>query len=298
VPTQTKQTLEEKQLLKTLLYGPKAIKFSYDPTQESIVFKRLHGDLTLLNFPQVDEVPYEAMIAKIEPANPYTKIFAKTHYLNNLKEHITTLKEEKMFLVPFKNTPEPLWTMVKLVKINETLISGEIVYIYKQTPEQVMMFEKLHQDAGTKLFNREALKKHLDMIDTFDNHYGIFLDLDRFKSINDEHGHAVGDEVLKAVSELFMQSFNKDVIFYRLSGDEFFIKLENHTLDQTFRFIRGLLTKLSNLSINDLTIDLSASAGITQITKHSYTYQDVLKKSDDAMYQAKKLGRNRVAFIK
>ena len=123
----------------------------------------------------------------------------------------------------------------------------------------------------------------------------LFLDLDRFKHVNDSMGHAAGDRVLKAVGERLCEKVRESATVARLGGDEFTVVIEDvqHT-DQVQRIASDLL----DVFTSPLTLDsgqevvISPSIGISLYPDHAQVPTDLLKFADTAMYQAKEQGRN------
>ncbi len=123
----------------------------------------------------------------------------------------------------------------------------------------------------------------------------VFLDLDRFKILNDSLGHAFGDQVLIAVADILRRSVRSLDTVSRFGGDEFVILLEelssSREVVQAIQRLRAALTQPLNLSGHD--IQLTASMGVTIGTQHADTPEDLLRNANIAMHQAKKAGRNR-----
>lgn len=122
----------------------------------------------------------------------------------------------------------------------------------------------------------------------------IFLDLDRFKYINDNYGHAIGDELLKAVALILSKCVREGDTVSRPGGDEFIIVLPELTTAQgAVRVAEKILKALSlPIPVNDLQLSISASLGIALYPKHGAAAQDLMRKADTAMYAAKEGGRN------
>jgi diguanylate cyclase (GGDEF)-like protein/PAS domain S-box-containing protein len=122
----------------------------------------------------------------------------------------------------------------------------------------------------------------------------LFLDLDRFKHVNDTLGHAVGDHLLKVVSDRLTSSLRESDIVARLGGDEFAVVLEKLNsvaeLDQTVQRVLGAFAEPMHLQGNDLAI--SPSLGISLFPDHGEDADTLLKLADVAMYAAKSEGRN------
>jgi len=123
----------------------------------------------------------------------------------------------------------------------------------------------------------------------------LFLDLDRFKHVNDSMGHAAGDRVLKAVGERLCEKVRESATVARLGGDEFTVVLEDvQHADQVQRVASDLL----DVFTTPLTLDsgqeviISPSIGISLYPDHAQVPTDLLKFADTAMYHAKEQGRN------
>jgi diguanylate cyclase (GGDEF)-like protein len=120
----------------------------------------------------------------------------------------------------------------------------------------------------------------------------VALDLDYFKDINDEYGHDVGDEVLKRVGATLRRSVRKSDSVFRFGGEEFILLFADIEPEQCMRIVEKL-----RLTIEGLTIEpverVSASFGLAHKRKGE-SWQDWMKRADVNLYEAKRLGRNRV----
>ena len=120
----------------------------------------------------------------------------------------------------------------------------------------------------------------------------VMFDIDNFKSINDSHGHQVGDEVLVEICQRISRHLRRSDILARWGGEEFMVLLP-HCNDVKGR---KLAEKLRNLIVNEpigLVKSASASFGVTQL-QEGEERDHLLQRLDGALYQAKTLGRNRV----
>lgn len=155
---------------------------------------------------------------------------------------------------------------------------------------------KAFTDELTGLGNRRALNQ---LKTTPNNIKGAFyIDLDRFKFINDTLGHETGDIVLKTVSQRIQSFLNKNDIAFRLGGDEFFILVTNpETLEDLILKASEILKEIQKpylVSERELRID--ASIGV--VDKSAGTIHDMMKASDIAMYAAKEQGSICVGWTK
>ncbi|MGA7297610.1 MAG: GGDEF domain-containing protein [Rhodanobacteraceae bacterium] len=124
----------------------------------------------------------------------------------------------------------------------------------------------------------------------------ILIDLDHFKLVNDTHGHATGDAVLKRTALACQGQLRANDLFGRLGGEEFGIVMPNCELDMAVEYaerIRSAIAALSSAS--DDTPNVTASAGVASTARANYDLRQLMIHADDALYRAKRDGRNRVA---
>ena len=124
----------------------------------------------------------------------------------------------------------------------------------------------------------------------------LMCDLDHFKNINDSYGHPIGDEVLQSLARILRQNVRKGDLIGRIGGEEFAIFLPNTTAQEAVNFANRLQHDLAMgpvvASMPDVTITISI--GIALINQGADSVGSVLSRSDQALYQAKNAGRNRV----
>lgn len=126
-------------------------------------------------------------------------------------------------------------------------------------------------------------------------HALFFLDIDHFKKINDTLGHAVGDELLKAFSSRIVQSIRSSDVAARLGGDEFVILLnEIPGKELAIEIANKIIAKMKTpFVLNGEKLSITTSIGITYFDTENKTADLLLKEADDALYDAKKAGKNR-----
>lgn len=169
------------------------------------------------------------------------------------------------------------------------------------------MESQAHRDALTGLANRNALKKYMQVARQHaeQQHKSLtvlYLDLDKFKPVNDTYGHAVGDALLKQVAERLQQQIRQDELAVRLGGDEFLLVL---TTDDRCPQATGAMVAervLSALSapfeINHTSLQIGCTIGIAIWPQDSQSIDSVLDLADRALYRAKEAGRNRYLFAR
>jgi diguanylate cyclase (GGDEF)-like protein len=123
-----------------------------------------------------------------------------------------------------------------------------------------------------------------------------YMDLDRFKIINDTCGHLAGDELLRQISSLLQSRCRKSDTLARLGGDEFGLLLYQCSLDEAMRVIQMLHEFIQEFRFvwQDKTFTLGVSIGLVEINVDSLKLEDVLNAADTACYAAKHRGRNQV----
>ncbi len=124
----------------------------------------------------------------------------------------------------------------------------------------------------------------------------MMLDIDHFKSINDQHGHHVGDDVLKQVATLIKNSNREEDVAARFGGEEFVIILDHCTLLNAKIKAETLRKQIEELK--PCNINVTMSFGISKLDYSDTEFEQILKRADDALYQAKAGGRNQVVIAK
>lgn len=128
----------------------------------------------------------------------------------------------------------------------------------------------------------------------------LFIDLDHFKSINDKHGHAAGDTVLKAVAECLEACIRSSDLLGRVGGEEFSIFLFGAQLQSASELaerLRALIEALMPEVGNGQRLKVTASIGVAESGEERHSIEAIQQIADQAMYLAKKSGRNRVCSV-
>lgn len=123
----------------------------------------------------------------------------------------------------------------------------------------------------------------------------IFCDLDHFKHINDKYGHNIGDEVLKEFSCLVSRHIRRTDIFARWGGEEFVLLLPETNM-ATAMCLAEKLRVATELNRFPYIVNMTASFGVTQLIEGD-NENSFIKRADDALYQSKEIGRNRVVVL-
>lgn len=176
--------------------------------------------------------------------------------------------------------------------------------ITQKKEADALIRHQANYDPLTKLPNRHMFHVHLkqELLNTQRNRLALalmFIDLDRFKEVNDTLGHNIGDQLLAEVAKRLSASVRKSDIVARLGGDEFTIILSQLTdASQVEIVAQNILRHLAEpFTLNNETAYISASIGITLYPEDSEEVEQLLMNADQAMYAAKRKGRNRFSYF-
>jgi diguanylate cyclase (GGDEF)-like protein len=158
------------------------------------------------------------------------------------------------------------------------------------------------RDPLTGLYNRRYME---DMLDRFVRLAArnetsvsvVMIDLDHFKRLNDQHGHLLGDAVLRAVAGTLSQALRETDIACRYGGEELIVLLPDCEMNAAMRKAEDIRARIEALS-SAHGVEISASLGVAAFPLVASSVNDLVQAADDALYEAKGAGRNRVASAK
>ena len=160
---------------------------------------------------------------------------------------------------------------------------------------------RLREDPLTGAHNRIALEERLHQeLGLFRRGQGKFslfiLDLDHFKLINDSYGHALGDKCLKEVAATIKKGIRSKDMLARYGGDEFVVVMPEHGIKEALSEAERLrrLVAGTTFSVRGHKIPVTLSVGVAEVQKGDATPRDIFTRADQALYQAKETGRNKV----
>jgi diguanylate cyclase (GGDEF)-like protein len=127
----------------------------------------------------------------------------------------------------------------------------------------------------------------------------LMLDLDHFKSINDRFGHKTGDAALTAVGETLLTTLRASDVRSRWGGEEFLLVLPDSSMERAQRAADNLRQRIANtpVSAGDHMVSVTASIGVTLSEGGETDVQQLLTRADNGLYEAKRLGRNRISLV-
>lgn len=223
-------------------------------------------------------------------------------------EHRIDVLKKDFVIHAFSPDPDHFATVFVDVtehKYQQALRDADHQKLEQQYQEIVSLQEQLHQqvlhDPLTQLHNRRFLDETLPREFARAKREGyavsfIMLDLDHFKRVNDTYGHAVGDVVLLKISEILKAHSRESDILCRFGGEEFLLVMPRMTPEQAQKKTDEIRQTIANTAIvhAGVTLKVTISSGVAGYPAHAHGIDTLLKLADDALYEAKKGGRNRV----
>ncbi len=198
----------------------------------------------------------------------------------------------------------PQWLNIsRLPKLGPVVKNYIAVFsdITERLQNQKFIESLAYYDSLTGMANRNLLRDRVEQLiksserstQTF---VLLFIDLDKFKDINDIHGHDTGDRLLVELSQRMRSLFRDSDTLCRLGGDEFVVVLPDANANSAMPKVQQLIELIASpIQLADLMLKVTASIGLVEYPRDGSDYQELLKHADFAMYRAKSDGKNRVS---
>jgi diguanylate cyclase (GGDEF)-like protein/PAS domain S-box-containing protein len=248
--------------------------------------------------------PEEVMA--LADANLYDTASGRDSFLTKLKSEKSVTNHEMRFR---RKNGDAAWAMLNASLVDDdsgiaSMVEGTLVDITERKVAEERVQSLAYYDALTGLPNRILLRDRLSkaLANARRQKHKVallFLDLDRFKIINDSLGHSVGDLLLQDVAERLKSFAREQDTVARLGGDEFLIVLTNikdipSAAVAAERFMDAMTAAFV---IQGHSLSIGCSLGISIFPEHGADYETLIKNADAAMYSAKDIGRNNFQFF-
>lgn len=229
--------------------------------------------------------------------------------LNSASDLLETVKLQKQLrkdVILLKVDGSQYWAVLNMRVVEDpseksSFIEGSIIDITELKENERQLKYLANYDQLTGLINRNAFQERLRRLiesahQYFHEHTLLYIDLDRFKLVNDTCGHMAGDELLKQLGVIFTHKVRQRDATARIGGDEFAILLENCEIQKATRIGEELKRELNKFKFNwqGKQFDVGASIGIVPINQYSESVVSLLNLADSACLMAKEQGRNRI----
>ncbi len=300
--------LNSKNIEDIIKYSEEAFKSLFYNNPEALVFLDREGKVIDINQKFIELFGYtleeikgkdlnEGLIVPdelVDEGKKLDEIALKTGYINF--ESIRRKKDGTLIPVLISGSP--------------VIINGEvkgIIGLYidlteKKKKEDELKFLSIH-DALTGVYNKSFLEERFKIEKARYERYKkgfaiLFLDLYEFKIINDLYGHSFGDKVLKIISEKILNIIRKCDILARIGGDEFVILLTDIECEKDVISIinRIIGNVFDNFEVDEKKLNIGVNIGISIYPLDGEELDELIKKSDIAMYHAKSIGKNSFSF--
>lgn len=241
--------------------------------------------------------------------NQFEALFGRE--ADSVKDLLKNLIERRQ---PYRDIE--FWTRTKMGERVCLRISGVPVFDENQTfagyrgaatnitsskLDQENMLRLATTDHLTGLLNRNRFTEELERtvgLAKRHNTQGVllFLDMDRFKAVNDTHGHDAGDAMIREFAKVVRKTMRSTDIVARLGGDEFGIIMHNVTLEDAEPKVRELVRKISQMRVDykGAHLQVTTSVGMVPLPQANKDASQLIISADLAMYRAKEMGRNRI----
>lgn len=233
--------------------------------------------------------------SKLHKAFVYPATGDRENIRQNMMIEPATFNNETFALIQIDDITNEVTNEHKLTSLIYELKKG-----YLEVKESEETAKRLAEtDPLTKLMNRHGIVQIIDKL--FENKQELmrsalmFLDLDGFKAVNDTYGHLMGDNLLIQIASTLKHKMRKGDFVARIGGDEFVVLLQDIEQADSLETIgQKMIDEIAKpLTIDGFKIQVTVSIGITMYSKNITSTSDYIKTADEAMYGAKRSGKNR-----
>lgn len=256
---------------------------------ETMTLNVISGTLELIGFPNQDQIAFRDILSCFDEDNRYADVSGRLEYRQYVWSELTRTDREPNVTFPIVRNAKRYWLHVLISPVHRStdLLSIFITDVSQTMISEEQNFDRSHRDSLTGLFNKYTLDYHYGLRYRRPLFHAVYLDLDDFKSLNDQYGHNEGDAFLRSFARI-LQSHQTDYsLFYRLGGDEF-VGLIFASETEVRRMAEDILDRTRRIRLKSATRVPSVSIGIVC----SEQGEDVIRKADETMYRVKHHGKN------
>ena len=242
----------------------------------------------------IGEIGFEFFTEKLHPDD-------YDHVMQNMRDHLMGKIDayEVEYRIRHKDG-HYLWyydrgVVTQRDKDGKPMILQGIVFDISETKKIEERLRYLSErDVLTHFYNRRLFFEHIGfLVNKQKNTFSLIMfDIDHFKLINDRYGHLVGDDVLRSISKTVIQMLTQKDKAYRYGGEEFFIILKDTLKKEALEISENLRKEIEEIKCSPVD-KVTVSIGVVEHQPNE-TIDDVVKRVDDLLYDAKRAGRNRV----
>lgn len=248
---------------------------------------------------EIGEIGFEFFTTKLHP-DDYERV------MDNMRRHLHGITDayESEYRIQHKDG-HYLWyydrgTVTQKDENGKPLLLQGIVFDITESKKIEEQLRNLSErDVLTNFYNHrmffEKITKYIEISRIQKTPFSLMMfDIDRFKKINDEFGHLVGDDVLRRISSLLYNQKRSNDLLFRYGGEEFFVIFPETDLEGALQASKRIHQSIQELSIPKVG-NITVSMGIIEYRKPE-SIDEMVKRVDDLMYDAKKAGRNTIKY--
>ncbi len=234
------------------------------------------------------------------------RAFDSSKSLNDIRHHITSKLSAISKAIEVKSQSDEIRakevdSKIAELQSNVKTYNQEILQIRKRADslEKEVMLDELTEINNRRAFDlqiRESLRRYHRNGEQFSL---MLIDVDHFKKVNDEYGHKAGDKCLKEIARLIRSSLRKSDFFARYGGDELIAILNGSNVVNAQEVAEKIRLRIvrTRFSYQEEAIPITVSLGVTEVMQTDEDPETPFIRADNAMYQAKSQGRNRVCAL-
>lgn len=301
--------IEQERMLREVSCGLFDNVLEADITENKIMGKNAQKLATLLGIEgneNYDEIicAIVAQLVREEFRDEYKKMFSRETIINLCNDNKPGFEYE---FIERSDGINYAWVKVSVCiyrafDTGTVKIISHVKNIQQEKERELAIISKAQRDPLTNLYNKAVTKELIDELLISEDGKGIhavyLIDIDNFKAINDEFGHAFGDIVISTMADKLSQSFRTSDIVGRIGGDEFLIFMKNvadrivvsQKAEEICKSFHDWLKSISGR------VETSLSIGICILPEDGTTFDEIYEKSDVALYVSKNKGKNTFAF--
>lgn len=278
----------------------KTIEAAFDGAGDAILITDADGNVIYVN------AAFESIFGAIgvEKAFDLGKLFVKPTVAATMKENVAALGNFSCEVEMISSEKNAFPALVRASTIADGASSqGGRLFIFTDITEQEQLRRQAYHDALTGLYSRrylmDQLRQSMSLARRHRHPLSVCLcDLDKFKQINDTHGHIMGDQVLEAFARIVREEIRTEDIAGRLGGDEFCLIFPHAGADFAALCLERIRRKFHAISFTSESGNIfhaAATFGIADMTPPDITQEALIELADQSLYSAKEAGRNCVA---
>ena len=246
-----------------------------------------------------DEIAEKLTFAKLY--EPYNWIVAMGIHLEDMETFAAEANEESRELT---RTMVSLFAGLLILLVTLSILSVTALEKRKHRRENLALKEAANRDTLTIAYNRRYGLMVLSQIfhqykqRRIESPAILVTDLDDFKRINDQYGHSTGDHALRTVAQVLNSTLRSTDRLYRWGGDEFVMVCDGIREDNVTWFANNLRTAVesADIAVGNAADSVTISIGVSYFTAQDTSVQDVFNRADEALYRAKRAGKNCVVL--